>query len=64
MSIGQLLWKAKWETPLADWIVAIGLEFIGLGNRMMRSNELRGLLDVDVSHSCERRLDTCTKGIG
>jgi hypothetical protein len=28
-SVGQLLDKAKWEKPLADWIVATGLGLLG-----------------------------------
>jgi hypothetical protein len=28
-SIGQLLWKARWEKPLADWIVATGVGLLG-----------------------------------
>jgi hypothetical protein len=63
-SIGQLLGKATWEKPLADWIVATGGGYLGLGNRAMRRNEWRGMTGGDVSHSSERRLDTCTKGIG
>jgi hypothetical protein len=30
-SVGQLLGKAKWEQPLADWIVAIGVGLLGPG---------------------------------
>jgi hypothetical protein len=30
-SIGQLLGKAKWEKPLADWIVATGVGLLVLG---------------------------------
>jgi hypothetical protein len=29
MSVGQLLGKAKWEKPLADWIVATGMGLLG-----------------------------------
>jgi hypothetical protein len=29
----------------------------------MRKNELSGMTGGDVSHSSERRLDTCTKGL-
>jgi hypothetical protein len=28
-SVGQLLGKAKWEKPLADWIVATGVGLLG-----------------------------------
>jgi hypothetical protein len=30
-SVGQLLGKAKWEKPLADWIVATGVGLLGPG---------------------------------
>jgi hypothetical protein len=30
-SLGQLLGKAKWEEPLADWIVATGAGLLGQG---------------------------------
>jgi hypothetical protein len=29
-SVGQLLGKAKWEKPLADWILAIGVGYLGM----------------------------------
>jgi hypothetical protein len=32
-SIGQLLGKAKWEKPLADWIVATGVGLLGPGKQ-------------------------------
>jgi hypothetical protein len=32
-SVGQLLRKSKWETPLADWITATGVGFLGPGTR-------------------------------
>jgi hypothetical protein len=32
-SIGQVLGKAKWEKPLADWIVATGVGLLGLGKQ-------------------------------
>jgi hypothetical protein len=28
-SLGQLLGKAKWEKPLADWITATGVGLVG-----------------------------------
>jgi hypothetical protein len=33
MSIGQLFGKAKWEKPLADWIVAAGVGLLGHGKQ-------------------------------
>jgi hypothetical protein len=33
ISIGQLLGKAKWEKPLADWIVASGVGLLGPGKQ-------------------------------
>jgi hypothetical protein len=30
-SVGQLLGKSKWEKPLADWITATGVGFLGPG---------------------------------
>jgi hypothetical protein len=62
-SIGQLLGKAKWEKPLADWIVATGVGLLGPGKQDYGRNELTGMTGGDVSHSSKRRLDTCTKGI-
>jgi hypothetical protein len=35
-SVGQLLGKAKWERPLADWIMATG---VGLLGNELRDNE-------------------------
>jgi hypothetical protein len=32
-SIGQLLGTAKWEKPLADWIVATGVGLLGPGKQ-------------------------------
>jgi hypothetical protein len=32
-SVGQLLGKAKWENPLADWIVATGVGLLGPGKQ-------------------------------
>jgi hypothetical protein len=32
-SIGYLLGKAKWEKPLADWIVATGVGLLGPGTQ-------------------------------
>jgi hypothetical protein len=32
-SVGQLLWKARWEKPLADWIVATGVGLVGRGEQ-------------------------------
>jgi hypothetical protein len=32
-SIGQLLGKAKWEKPLANWIVATGVGLLGPGKQ-------------------------------
>jgi hypothetical protein len=64
-TVGQLLGNALWANPLPDWIVATGVGLHGPGKRIMRRNdsELRGMTDGDMSHSSERRLDTCTKGI-
>jgi hypothetical protein len=63
-SIGQLLGKAKWEKPLADWIVATGVGLLGPGKQDYEEERIGGMTGGDVSHSSERRLDTCTKGIG
>jgi hypothetical protein len=35
-SLGQLLGKSKWEKPLADWITATGVGFVG---QEMRNKE-------------------------
>jgi hypothetical protein len=32
-SMGQLLGKAKWDKPLADWIVASGVGLLGPGKQ-------------------------------
>jgi hypothetical protein len=32
-SVGQLLGKAMWEKPLADWIVANGVGLLGPGKQ-------------------------------
>jgi hypothetical protein len=32
-SVGQLLGKPEWEKPLADWIVATGVGFLGPGEQ-------------------------------
>jgi hypothetical protein len=46
-SVGQLLGKAKWEKPLADWIVAIGVGSLRPGKqdfeaeRVVRNDEWR-----------------------
>jgi hypothetical protein len=64
-SIGQLLGKAKWEKPLADWIVATGVGLLGPGKQDYEEERIeRNDGGGDVSHSSERRLDTCTKGLG
>jgi hypothetical protein len=63
-SIEQLLGKAKWEKPLADWIIATGVELLGPRKQDYEGNELRGMTGGDVSYSSEMRLDTYTKGLG
>jgi hypothetical protein len=49
-SVGQLLGKAKWEKPLADWIVATGVGLLGPAKQDSKQNGWRGTMDSDGSH--------------
>jgi hypothetical protein len=38
--VGQLLGKAKWEKPLADWIVATGVGLLGPGKQDFEAEQV------------------------
>jgi hypothetical protein len=42
-SVGQLLWKSKWEKPLADWIMATGV-CLAMSFAITRWNEWRKMI--------------------
>jgi hypothetical protein len=39
-SVGQLLGKSKWEKPLADWIMATGVGFLGPENHDLEAERV------------------------
>jgi hypothetical protein len=63
-SVGQLLGKAKWEKLLAEWTVATGAGYLGLGNMILKLNEWRGMMDGDASHSSDIRSLTFGTEVG
>jgi hypothetical protein len=63
-SVGQLLGKSKWEKHQADWIMATGVGLLGCALRDFEAELGTEMMDGDVSHSSERRLDTYMNGVG
>jgi hypothetical protein len=39
-SVGQLLGKSKWEKPLANWIMATGVGFLGPENHDLEAERM------------------------
>jgi hypothetical protein len=60
-SVSQLPWKAKWEKPLAKWIMATGAGLLGPARQDF---EWRGMMDGDASHPSEIRSLTVGTQVG